>query len=82
MRQVDCLKMSMLLFFAQLFPQGVSFCDLDHVTVSFARSGAPGGQNVNKVNTKVDMRFNVKEACWLSDRIREKILQIISLVHY
>ncbi|KAL8200852.1 hypothetical protein R6Q57_012191 [Mikania cordata] len=49
---------------------------LDHVTVNFARSGGPGGQNVNKVNTKVDMRFNVKEAYWLSDRIRDKILQM------
>ncbi|KAI7754141.1 hypothetical protein M8C21_014885 [Ambrosia artemisiifolia] len=49
---------------------------LDHVTVSFARSGGPGGQNVNKVNTKVDMRFNVKDAYWLSDRVREKILQM------
>ncbi|KAK7330686.1 hypothetical protein VNO77_24884 [Canavalia gladiata] len=49
---------------------------LDHVTVSFARSGGPGGQNVNKVNTKVDMRFNVKNAYWLSDRVREKIMQM------
>lgn len=49
---------------------------LDHVTVNFARSGGPGGQNVNKVNTKVDMRFNVKDAYWLSDRVREKILQM------
>ncbi|GKU95459.1 hypothetical protein SLEP1_g8816 [Rubroshorea leprosula] len=49
---------------------------LDHVTVSFARSGGPGGQNVNKVNTKVDMRFNVKNAYWLSDRIRERIMQL------
>ncbi|XP_076923709.1 uncharacterized protein LOC143585923 [Bidens hawaiensis] len=49
---------------------------LDHVTVNFARSGGPGGQNVNKVNTKVDMRFNIKEAYWLSDRVREKILQM------
>ncbi|TYH50482.1 hypothetical protein ES332_D10G209400v1 [Gossypium tomentosum] len=50
---------------------------LDHVTVSFARSGGPGGQNVNKVNTKVDMRFNVKQAYWLSDRIRERIMQMV-----
>ncbi|KAK9147889.1 hypothetical protein Scep_006646 [Stephania cephalantha] len=49
---------------------------LDHVSVSFARSGGPGGQNVNKVNTKVDMRFNVKNAYWLSDRIRERIMQL------
>ncbi|OMO97373.1 Peptide chain release factor class I/class II [Corchorus capsularis] len=49
---------------------------LDHVAVSFARSGGPGGQNVNKVNTKVDMRFNVKTAYWLSDRIRERIMQL------
>ncbi|XP_052209947.1 uncharacterized protein LOC127813176 isoform X1 [Diospyros lotus] len=49
---------------------------LDHVTVSFARSGGPGGQNVNKVNTKVDMRFNVNNARWLSDRVRERIMQM------
>ncbi|XP_057977571.1 uncharacterized protein LOC131164417 isoform X2 [Malania oleifera] len=49
---------------------------LDHVNVSFARSGGPGGQNVNKVNTKVDMRFNVKNAYWLSDRVRERIMQM------
>ncbi|CAL5437151.1 unnamed protein product [Camellia sinensis] len=49
---------------------------LDHVTVNFARSGGPGGQNVNKVNTKVDMRFNVKNAYWLSERVRERIIQM------
>ncbi|KAA8529168.1 hypothetical protein F0562_034033 [Nyssa sinensis] len=49
---------------------------LDHVTVSFARSGGPGGQNVNKVNTKVDMRFNVENAYWLSERVRERIMQM------
>ncbi|TYH88410.1 hypothetical protein ES332_D01G186900v1, partial [Gossypium tomentosum] len=46
---------------------------LDHVTVSFARSGGPGGQNVNKG----DMRFNVKQAYWHSDRIRERIMQMV-----
>ncbi|CAL5356017.1 unnamed protein product [Camellia sinensis] len=51
------------------------FMFLYHVTVNFARSGGPGGQNVNKVNTKVDMRFNVKTAYWLSERVRERIMQ-------
>ncbi|KAL1547508.1 Pentatricopeptide repeat-containing protein [Salvia divinorum] len=47
----------------------------DHVSVSYARSSGPGGQNVNKVNTKVDMRFNVKKAHWLSEWVRERIMQ-------
>lgn len=49
---------------------------LEHVTIGYARSGGPGGQNVNKVNTKVDMRFNVKNAHWLSERVRERIMQM------
>ncbi|GAA0157065.1 translation release factor [Lithospermum erythrorhizon] len=56
--------------------QPIPKISLEHVSVNFARSGGPGGQNVNKVNTKVDMRFNVKNAYWLSERVREKILQI------
>jgi len=48
----------------------------EHVTVGFARSGGPGGQNVNKVNTKVDMRFKVMAAGWIPLRIRERILQM------
>ncbi|KAL8141688.1 hypothetical protein V2J09_014720 [Rumex salicifolius] len=57
----------------------VTVCDFpppEHVSLSFARSGGPGGQNVNKVNTKVDMRFNVRKATWLSERVRERILQM------
>ncbi|KAK1384275.1 hypothetical protein POM88_022010 [Heracleum sosnowskyi] len=42
----------------------------------FAISGGPRGQNVNKVNSKVDMRFNVKDAQWLSDRVRERIMHV------
>lgn len=31
----------------------------------------------SSVNTKVDMRFNVKNADWLGERIREKIMQMV-----
>ncbi|KAL6581197.1 hypothetical protein OROMI_007120 [Orobanche minor] len=49
---------------------------LDHVAIGYARSGGSGGQNVNKVNTKVDMRFSVRNAHWLNERVRERIMQM------
>lgn len=41
---------------------------------SASRSSGPGGQNVNKVNTSVELRFNVETTTLLSD---EEKLQII-----
>eukprot|EP00040_Diaphanoeca_grandis_P015919 m.81854 g.81854 ORF g.81854 m.81854 type:complete len:220 (+) comp25460_c0_seq1:124-783(+) len=45
----------------------------DHIKITTSRSGGPGGQNVNKVNTKVTLRFNLTEARWLSDAQKEKL---------
>ncbi|KAI8854756.1 hypothetical protein BC829DRAFT_439036 [Chytridium lagenaria] len=38
---------------------------VDKLEISFSRSSGPGGQNVNKVNTKVDLRFEPSDADWL-----------------
>jgi ribosome-associated protein len=36
--------------------------DEDELAWSFTRASGPGGQNVNKVSTAVELRFNVEQA--------------------
>ena len=42
--------------------------------VSFVRAGGPGGQNVNKVASKVELRWAPTASAALSDADRERVL--------
>jgi ribosome-associated protein len=53
----------------------------DELAIAFARSGGPGGQNVNKVASKVELRWNPvtsaalsdDERAWLLERLRSRL---------
>ncbi|RPI14800.1 MAG: aminoacyl-tRNA hydrolase [Ignavibacteriae bacterium] len=54
---------------------------LTEVNYNFSRSGGKGGQNVNKVETKVELVFNVDNSVYLTEEqkrlIKEKLVNKI-----
>ncbi|XP_036938348.1 peptidyl-tRNA hydrolase ICT1, mitochondrial [Acanthopagrus latus] len=48
---------------------------VDRLTVSYSRSSGPGGQHVNKVSTKAEVRFHVHTADWIPEVVRQKIFE-------
>ncbi|XP_032097632.1 peptidyl-tRNA hydrolase ICT1, mitochondrial isoform X1 [Sapajus apella] len=58
-------------------PDGAKQADndipLDRLTISYCRSSGPGGQNVNKVNSKAEVRFHLATADWIAEPVRQKI---------
>ncbi|KYN96506.1 hypothetical protein PRSY57_1116000 [Plasmodium reichenowi] len=51
----------------------IPFSQIQKIT---ARSSGPGGQSVNKAETKVQIRFNVDDAKWIPLNVKENLKKI------
>nr|CAG4642208.1 EOG090X0JCO [Eurycercus lamellatus] len=51
------------------------YIPMDRVEISYSRSSGPGGQNVNCVSTKTEIRFHLSTADWIPEPIRVKFAE-------
>jgi ribosome-associated protein len=54
--------------------KGVFICE-DSLDLKFSRSSGPGGQNVNKINSKVTVLFDVTSCDNICDSDKERIFE-------
>lgn len=50
--------------------------DEREIQEAFVRASGPGGQNVNKVSTAVQLRFDVAHSPALPDAVRERLIDL------
>ncbi|XP_069697497.1 large ribosomal subunit protein mL62 [Periplaneta americana] len=56
-------------------PSFSGYIPIDKLQITYSKSTGPGGQNVNMVSTKVDLRFHVATAEWISQDIRNRLIE-------
>lgn len=57
-----------------VFPEELKNRLINECVFSATRSSGPGGQNVNKVNTRIELRFNIENSTVLNYSQKHRIL--------
>ena len=52
------------------------FLDEKEITLNFIRASGPGGQNVNKVSSAVQLRFDVVSSPSLPEAVRARLIKL------
>jgi ribosome-associated protein len=50
--------------------------DLNELRFNYVRAAGPGGQNVNKVATSVQLHFDVRNSPSLTEDVKERLIQL------
>lgn len=56
------------------------FIPMNKLTVTYAGSGGPGGQHMQKSHTKVCVSFHLESADWIPESARAKLALLVRLI--
>lgn len=56
------------------------YIPMNELEVTYSRSSGPGGQNVNVVNTKVDLRFKFEKVTFIPEEAKKRLMEEVTFL--